>query len=310
MNRRELFMLSVIVWAGLALDGLALAFGLSEKSEKPNILFIMTDQQHAEMMSCAGNEWLKTPAMDSLAQEGIRFENAYCANPVCAPSRTSMATGVMSCRLGGGSNREALNIKALPSEVDDNSMGKLMKRAGYDTFYGGKVHLCESLDATNAGYDQFHKDQRDTLPDACLRFIKKERSRPFFAVASFINPHDIFYAHKATLGKGRTNLVAIYEKASSLPLKELPPLPENSGLPKNEPSGIAKATSMLMRNTYDEKAWRIYRWMYCRLTEEVDEHIGRILDGLKEAGLEDSTLVIFTSDHGDMDASHKLPSVP
>jgi arylsulfatase A-like enzyme len=110
-------------------------------------------------------------------------------------------------------------------------------------------------------------------------------------------------------------MLQLYRKASSLPLKELTPLPENYDLPKNEPSAIAdrpigKAVtpSMLMRKTYDEKAWRIYRWLYHRLTENVDKNIGRILDGLKEAGVEDNTLIIFTSDHGNMDASHKLAS--
>jgi len=57
---------------------------------QPNILFIMTDQQHAGMMSCAGNPYVKTPALDSLAATGMRFERAYCANPVCIPSRFSM----------------------------------------------------------------------------------------------------------------------------------------------------------------------------------------------------------------------------
>jgi len=63
-----------------------------------------------------------------------------------------------------------------------------------------------------------------------------------------------------------------------------------------------------MRQTYDERAWRIYRWTYCRLTEQVDKHISLILDGLKDAGLADNTLVVFTSDHGNMDASHRLAS--
>ena len=66
----------------------------------PNILLIITDQQHANMMSCAENKNLKTPAMDRLAREGIRFANAYVTNPVCVPSRISMATGVMAGRLG------------------------------------------------------------------------------------------------------------------------------------------------------------------------------------------------------------------
>jgi len=315
MNRREFNQLAVAAGACAVLDCVALALDPAPQNKLPNILFIMTDQQHAGMMSCAGNKWLRTPALDSLAQEGIRFENAYCTNPVCVPSRTSMATGVMSCRLGATSNKDGMSIRTLPPEVDKNSLGKILKKAGYDTFYGGKVHMCRPLAPGNAGYDQTHKDSRNELPVECVKFMKAKRNKPFFAVASFINPHDICYAHIATEGKDKHDMLRLYRKASSLPLKELTPLPENYGLPKNEPSAIAdrpigKAVtpSMLMRKTYDDKAWRINRWMYHRLTEQVDKNIGRILDGLKEAGLEDDTLIVFTSDHGNMDASHKLAS--
>ncbi|MHC4585260.1 MAG: sulfatase family protein, partial [Planctomycetota bacterium] len=283
------------------------------KDARSNILFIMTDQQHAGMMSCTANKWLKTPAMDSLAQDGVRFEKAYCANPVCTPSRTSMATGVMPGRLGAFDNGSGMRKAVIPNEVDKNSLGKIIKRAGYDTFYGGKVHMCSELDPRKAGYDEYFRDQRDKLPGACIKFMKKKRNKPFFAVASFINPHDICFAYSAYKGKGRNNMASVdklYKQALSLPLDQLPPLPENYAIPQDEPEAIeahlnpkAVTPAITMRQKYDEKQWRIYRWIYCRLTEQVDKQIGRILDGLKEAGLEKKTLVVFTSDHGNMDAS-------
>jgi choline-sulfatase len=315
MNRREFNKFAVTVGVGVVLDGVTWAGNSAEKAKKPNILFIITDQQHARMMSCAGNKWLKTPAMDSLAQDGIRFERAYCTNPVCVPSRTSMATGVMSCRLGADNNGTGMRIKQLPSEVVENSLGKIMKRAGYDTFYGGKVHMCGPLAPKNAGYDEYFRDERNRLPAACMEFIEKKRDKPFFAVASFINPHDICFAHLARNGKDRYGVLALHKKASSLPLEELPPLPDNYGIQQNEPAAIEahlspKATTpaITMRKEYDERAWRINRWIYHRLTEKVDSHIGTILDGLKKAGFEENTVVIFTSDHGNMDASHRLAS--
>ena len=82
-----------------------------------------------------------------------------------------MATGMMPNRLGADNNGSGMNIRKLPSEVDYNSMGKIMKRAGYDTFYGGKVHMCKSLVPRNAGYDEYYRDERDMLPTACLNFI-------------------------------------------------------------------------------------------------------------------------------------------
>lgn len=316
MKRRDLITTISLVAAAVLPAELARADDATAKDKRPNILFIMTDQQHAGMLSCAGNRWPKTPALDGLAKEGIRFATAYATNPVCVPSRTSMATGVMSCRLGATSNKDGMRIAKLPAQVDNNSMGKLMKRAGYDTFYGGKVHMCRPLAPLKAGYDVFQKDQRELLPAECLKFITQKRDKPFFAVASFINPHDICFAHIATKGEDRHGVLKLYKQAEALPLDQLPPLPDNYELPKNEPSALADrpagsmatTPSMLMRQTYDEKAWRIYRWIYHRLTEQVDTQIGQILDGLEEAGLEDNTLIIFTSDHGNMDASHKLAS--
>ena len=170
---------------------------VSGEDSRPNILFIMTDQQHAGMMSCTGNPYLKTPAMDSLARDGIRFTNAYAANPVCVPSRIGMATGVMPGRLGVFNNGMKADV---PHDVDAHSLGKLIKRAGYDTFYGGKVHMCPELSPINAGYDEYFKDQRDGLPAACIEFIERKRDNPFFVVASFINPHDICFAYSAHKG--------------------------------------------------------------------------------------------------------------
>ena len=83
------------------------------------------------MMSCAGNKYLKTPALDRLAREGIRFTNAYVTNPVCVPSRISMATGVMAGRFGVLNNGMPAR---LPAGTIQNSLGRLVKSAGYDTF--------------------------------------------------------------------------------------------------------------------------------------------------------------------------------
>ncbi|TWT81332.1 Arylsulfatase [Planctomycetes bacterium CA13] len=296
--------------------GCAVSLASSAADEQPpNILLIITDQQHADMMSCTGNKFLNTPAMDSLARDGIRFANAYVANPVCVPSRISMATGVMAGRLGVLNNGDKASV---PLEVDNSSLGKMVKRAGYDTFYGGKVHMCSELEPLNAGYDEYFKDQREALPGACIDFIERKRDRPFFAVASFINPHDICFAYRAYKGKsqkGKQSVEHLYQQASAMSPEQLPPLPDNFRIPDLEPDAIdlySKANAVTpagtMRKVYDQRQWQIYRWIYCRLTEQVDRHIGRILDAIKRNGLDQNTLIIFTSDHGDMDACHRLAS--
>ena len=283
----------------------------SKKSTKPNILFIITDQHHARMLSSAGNPYLKTQALDSMAKSGIRFSRAYVTNPVCVPSRISMATGMMAGRFGVGMRA------TIPKKVSDNSLGKLIKSGGYDTFYGGKVHMAPSLVPLKAGYDEYCKDQRDKLPGACIEFMTRKRDKPFFAVASFINPHDICFAYNARQPnrKGKPLVDKLYKEAQALPADKLPPLPKNSAIPEREPDAIeatmkvtAVTPAKLIRKDYNERDWRNYRWIYCRLTERVDAQIGRLLDALKKNGLEKNTLVIFTSDHGDMDGSHRLAS--
>ena len=285
-----------------------------EQSDKPNILFIITDQHHARMLSSAGNPYLKTRALDSMARSGIRFSRAYVCNPVCVPSRISMATGVMAGRFGVFNN----GMKAtIPKEVSTNSLGKLIKAGGYDTFYGGKVHMAPELTPLKAGYDEYCKDQRDKLPEACIEFMTRKRDKPFFAVASFINPHDICFAYNARQPnrKGKPLVDRLYREAQALPADQLPPLPDNSAVPKREPDAIeanmkeiSVTPAKLIRKDYNNRDWRNYRWIYCRLTERVDAQIGRLLDALKVHDLEKNTLVIFTSDHGDMDGSHRLAS--
>ena len=313
MNRR-----TFLKTTGAAVASSAISENLSAQTgSKPNILFIITDQQHARMLSCAGNPWLETPALDELAAGGTRYEKAYAANPVCVPSRIAMATGAMAGRFGVLDNGSAKKVNALVSTGQKNSMGQLMKRAGYDTFYGGKVHMTPDLVPSRAGYDEYYKDQRSKLPGATVEFIKRKRSNPFFAVASFINPHDICFAYNAYKKREKMmkSVNELYEEASKIPTEDLPPLPDNFEIPKKEPDAVqatgkvtAVTPSRLMRQEYNEREWRMYRWIYCRLTEEVDSHIGQILQGLKESGHEEKTLVLFVSDHGDMDSSHGLAS--
>ena len=291
---------------------------VSVASDKPNIIVIITDQQHANMMSCARNPHLHTPALDKLARDGIRFTHAYVTNPVCVPSRISMATGVMAGRFGVLNN----GMRAtMPREVSENSLGQLMKNSGYDTFYGGKTHMCPELDPRQAGYDETFKDDREALPGACIAFIERDRDKPFFAVASFINPHDICFAYQAyqihtgSRAKANGKATELYEIAAAMPTDQLPPLPEGFQIPALEPSAIelnlksdAVTPSGKIRKVYDEREWRIYRWIYCRLTEQVDDLIGRILTAVERNGLDEKTLIVFTSDHGDMDSCHRLAS--
>jgi arylsulfatase A-like enzyme len=335
MKRREFITRTAAGAIGLMLRGLTSTED-SPKRKRPNILFIMTDQQHAGMMSCTSNKWLKTPAMDRLAASGIRFERAYASNPVCVPSRFSLQTGLMPSAIGMGQNNDSKQA-AVTDVMIEQSLGRLFQKAGYETVYGGKVHLPQKMNNVQSlGYRNLTSNRRQGLADACAKFIKAEHKKPFFLFASFINPHDICYMAindfnrtqgKAPVANTDSKICeAVLDRArktgegSRLAVSHIsafveancPPLPANHGVPEAEPECIAqkyvnpRPFQAYTREKWTQNQWRLHRWTYCRLTEMVDKEIGIVLDALREGGLEDSTLIVFTSDHGDMDSAHKL----
>lgn len=328
MKRRDFIAATAGGAVGLALDGRASATEARADNDRPNILFIMTDQQHAGMMSCTGNKWLQTPTLDRLAASGIRFERAYACNPVCVPNRFSLQTGLMPSAIGMGQNADS-GEAAVTDEMIRQSLGQLFTKAGYETVYGGKVHLPRKMKGIrNLGYRILTGNSRQGLADACAEFIKGKHTRPFFLFASFINPHDICYMaindfnrsqHRpiasntdsktceAVLDRGRSSgdIAAFVER-------NCPAMPANHDVPEAEPECItvkyteARPFRAYVRENWTENQWRLHRWAYCRLTEMVDAEIGTMLGALRDAGLEQNTLVVFTSDHGDMDSAHKM----
>jgi hypothetical protein len=129
MKRREFITATAAAAAGLIFEGKTSASGSQRKQKRPNILFIMTDQQHAGMMSCTSNKWLKTPAMDRLAASGIRFERAYACNPVCIPNRFSLQTGLMPSAIGMSHNGDSARA-AVTDVMMQQSLGSLFSKAG------------------------------------------------------------------------------------------------------------------------------------------------------------------------------------
>ena len=330
LSRNRCGILGVMV-AGLAALGMAGAVSAEPSSAwsgRPNILFIVTDQQHAGMMSCTGNKYVDTPAMDSLAATGARFERAYATNPVCIPSRVSMITGHMPSHFGMRSNAEGRN--QAPPEAIEQAMGWIFRRAGYETVYGGKTHWMRGMTPKSLGFDSLTGDQREGLGEACVEFLEAKRDKPFLLVASFINPHDICYmaiddftqsAGEPTMYRKsrveRERLAAALQLPEGVSREEFferlcPPLPDNYEIPALEPACIteqyvrARTFREYARAKWSDEQWRLHRWAYCRLTDMVDAHIARVLDALRRRGLEDTTVVVFTSDHGDLDAAHRL----
>lgn len=332
-----------VCWVSIGLVSLQQVFaGQSGKEErqpqqatgKPNLLVIITDQQHAGMLSCAGNRYLQTPAMDSLAAQGARFELAYATNPVCVPSRVSMVTGRMPSAFQIRDN-EGLQMPA-PPEAVTQSMGWIFRKAGYRTVYGGKTHWMRGMTPATLGFEELTKDSREELAQKCAEFLIDSPQEPFLLVASFINPHDIclMAIDAFTTATGRLPLYPGLKRdreclAEALRLPHgmseaeffarlCPPLPSNFEIPSEEPDGVMlsylppQSFRRYVREHWTEREWRLHRWAYCRLTEMVDREIGIVLEALRREGLDKRTVVIFTSDHGDLDGAHRLEhkSVP
>ncbi|WP_035658939.1 sulfatase family protein [Flavobacterium seoulense] len=277
----------------------------AQTTERPNILLIMTDQQTADAMSIAGNKYLQTPAMDKLAQNGVRFTKAYCAQPLCTPSRTSIISGKMPYETGFVGNRSEKDGQ-WPDDL--LMMGKIFQNGGYKTGYVGKWHLPVPTTKISQHGFEFIKntdflDYNDAAtPSYCARFIKENKNEPFLLVASFLNPHDI-----CEWARGEELKMDVLEKAP--PADQCPPLPDNWQIPDHEPKIVRDQQKTVGFRTYPTinwtgDQWRQYRWAYNRLVEKVDNYIEMVLESLKKYNIEKNTIIIFTADHGDGYAGH------
>lgn len=269
---------------------------VSSAAERPNIIYIFTDQQTANAMSCAGNPDLKTPNLDRLAAAGIRFENAYCTAPLSGPSRGAMFTGHYPDAVGLSSNGSPI-----PDSLRMQTLGTLVKNAGYECAYGGKWHL-PLLDIPDKeyGFDQIYKHSDDGLAEACTDFLSRKHDKPFFLVASYDNPHNICeHARSQNLP---------YGNIEEPDIRDCPGLPANFARSPYD-ADVIEAEKIKNYNVYPSAGftpqdWRMYRYTYYRLVEKVDKEIGKIIDAIDKNHLWENTIVIFSSDHGDGIGAH------
>lgn len=286
----------------------------------PNILLLCTDQQRADTIAALGNRTIRTPVLDGLVGSATSFERAYAASPVCVPSRHAMVTGLAPHRSG-----VVDNVAGAP---DTRSFMELLAEAGYQTHGTGKMHFCgdprrawgfasrdysEELDADDdyraflreAGYghvldplgfrsEYYYLPQPSQLPahlhhtawvaDRSIDFLRRrDRRRPFLLWSSFIKPHPPFETPNPWS--------RLYRSAE---MED--PLPGNGG-------GLCFWNRVQNRFKYmdggiNPHLLRTQRAAYYASISFIDHHVGRILG---ELGSElDETLVVFTSDHGEM----------
>ncbi|MYG00083.1 sulfatase-like hydrolase/transferase [Candidatus Poribacteria bacterium] len=284
-------------------------------NQRPNILFINTDQHYWDAISAYGNPYLHTPNVDLLHQNGVSFTKSYCTDPVCAAARSSWATGLYTSETG-----VPFNGGQLHSEIPD--IGQVLKKGGYRAFHCGKWHVPgrdvrESFEVLYYGKDHIgaggaaYYDSASThaVADFLTNYDEKE---PFYLQIGYIDPHDVCeYLHNHE-EKRIPNPV----EQGILSEDELPPLPENFDYDVRETvlhrvcrrvdDALIHSRILKAVREWDELHWRYFRWNYYRFIEKVDAEIGRVLSLLRQTSFNDNTLIIFSADHGEACGSHQL----
>jgi len=287
-------------------------------SKRPNILFIMSDDHAAHAISAYGSQINETPQIDRLANEGARFDNCFCTNSICAPSRAVILTGRHS-HLNG--------VLTLADDIDgrQETFPKHLQAAGYQTAIFGKWHLGHGGHADPTGFDHwailpdhglYHNTNywidgeltpsvgyvTDQVTDMAIDWLgRRDPDRPFLAMVHHKAPHrpwdpDEEHQH-------------MYEDIDI-------PLPPTFDDDYSNRSNAAKHATMRIESDFthrdlkldvpdglsaaEEKHWKYQRYIkdYLRCVASIDDNMGRLLDYLDDEGLTEDTIVVYTSDQG------------
>lgn len=292
--------------------------------DHPNVLFILTDDQRWDAMSCAGNPYLQTPHIDRLAAEGILFRNHFCTTSLCSPSRASILGGLYAHAHGVMNN-----FTEYP--VDLPTFPRQLQKAGYQTAYFGKWHMGEENDDKRPGFDTFvtHKGQgkyfdnvfrfdggerrmvrgyyTTVVTDMAIDWLRKrDPNRPFLLMIGHKAPHSFYYPE------------AKYAHAFD---HVRIPYPESAFQLEDKPEWIRQRLT-----TWHGIYGPLFEWRkkfpdtsaagmlaFERMTRaywgtilSVDDSVGRLYDELWRQGVLDNTLIVFTSDNGLLNGEHGM----
>jgi arylsulfatase A-like enzyme len=300
----------------------------------PNLLFLYTDEQRYDTLACYGNERIEMPNLNRLAESSTVFDEAYVTQPVCTPSRSSLLTGQWPHTNGCTRNN-------IPLRPETPCVPEMLTRGDYVTGHYGKWHLGDEIfpqhgfdhwrgiedqyrphyspsrDRTALsdyqqflihenglvpeGMDHFHRGAVAELPERfskpaylareAQKFLRANAENPFCLFVNFLEPHMPFTGPR----DGQ------YDPAEI-------PLPDNFDAPPGPDAHLRSRIShrqwtRQFRGADDYRALISRYWGLC---SQVDTYAGQILDTLEELGLADNTIVVYTSDHGDMMGSHQL----
>ncbi|MGC8742754.1 MAG: sulfatase family protein [Verrucomicrobiia bacterium] len=315
------FALSVLA----LIAGTAIIFAAQNQQNtrtRPNVVVILCDDLRWDCMSCAGHSYLKTPNIDRLANEGVRFANAFCTTSLCSPSRASILSGLYA-----HSHKVMDNFTEFPANIP--SFATRLHDEGYETAYIGKWHMGENNDERRPGFDYFvtHKGQgkyygtefningeRKTLDgyythivtDLAVQWLNKPHNKPFLLMLGHKAPHS-FYIPEPKYSNIFDNVQIKYPD-TAFNLEGKPqwikdrlitwhgiygPLFEwRKNFPDTSPEGVKDFAAMTRA--------------YWGTILSVDDSTGALYSTLKKLGQLDNTIIIFMGDNGLLNGEHGM----
>lgn len=286
----------------------------------PNVLFLCSDQHQTRAAGCYGSREVYTPNIDTIASAGARFDHAYCQAPVCVPARGAMLTGLYPHQHG------ALILQdPLPDSV--RTSAEFFKERGYATGAIGKMHFVDEtrrhgfdyrlhdgdfLQTLSAGdRAQLRRDQgtaeavegrSSPLPDRffqdywfadkAVAFLRANRNRPFCLWASFVKPHTPLTPQARYFDRYRPETLTL-------------PRRSNRELEDGFPGHLIRARERGWYMQTDPDLRHSLCGYYGNITQ-MDDSVGRVYGALRELGLAKNTVVVYTSDHGEMAGAHRM----
>lgn len=271
-------------------------------AERPNIIFILSDDQRWDTLGCAGNPIIETPELDRLANKGIRFSNAFVSSPACAPNRACLLTGLYE-----RSHSFTFGSPPLKKAYSDISYPKLLRQAGYKTGYVGKSHVRFERGEIGEQFDSFiplgrkpylreengkKRHLTEIMTDRSIEFIDScTGDQPFCLSLSFHAPHAEdddpaqFIWPRACDG--------MYDNVT------IPP-PENAHIYNTMPGFLKTSFNRMrwwQRFCTPEKYQRMIKGYY-RMISGIDREVGRLRKALEEREMASNTVIIFMGDNG------------
>ncbi len=293
---------------------------------QPNFLIIQSDQHRFDCVGANGHPLLKTPNMDRLAAEGMNFSHAFCPIPMCVPARITHLTGQWPARNTRIVNYDGEGFR--PFESIPQCFSHVLKEAGYELSYVGRWHVDPVKTPVDFGFGEYIPDwqygkwrERQGLPnrprdkgwlgqpdpfitpeqsalawgaDRTIEQMKRLRAagKPFFLRWDMIEPHLANHPPEPY--------------ASMFKPGEIPPWPGSGDALEGKPYIQAQQRRTWQVEHFTWQDWAPVVSLYLGDIALLDAQIGRVLDALEELGLADDTLVVYTSDHGDMCGSHGM----